>query len=231
MSDVATKRKYLRLDNRTWAEIEGLWEGGDCSLQDLEDRFGVSRRTLQSHFAKRGSRKGSKASELAATVKAEVLSEILADPEDLVKRAKTARERAYSNAVLLEELVTTQLMMVQKDPTQAPKLASALKGMSLAAAALERIQDMKSKALGLDEHVDSEELTVLTFEDLTEKEISAMRDQEENEDDEIETGATLNPHSDDDVVMVDLQEEELVPEVPAPTIAAPSGPRLVRGAN
>jgi hypothetical protein len=39
---MSAKRKYVRLSESTWAEIEGLWETGDATLPDLEGS-GVTR--------------------------------------------------------------------------------------------------------------------------------------------------------------------------------------------
>src|ERR1035441_1909733 len=65
------KRKYNRLAPSTWAEICALWEIGDVTLPELAERYSVSTRTLQTHFAKHKVEKGSKAAALATSVKEE----------------------------------------------------------------------------------------------------------------------------------------------------------------
>lgn len=233
MPDAASsKRKYVRLDKATWAEIEALWEAGDTTLQELEERYDVSRRALQTHFSKRNLEKGSKATELAAAVKAQVLSESLANQDDTVQRAKAARESAYNNAVLLENLITTQLAIVQKDPSLAPKLGSILKGLSLAAGALERVQDMKSKALGLDKHVDSDDLPILVIQDLTEEELQALRERgpDEEEDEDIGPNTDSSDGDHDESGLIDMEEDDAARVAPASTEVA-AWPRLVRGAT
>ena len=77
------KRKYVRLSESTWSEIEGLWEAGDATLPDLETRYSVSRRALQARFAKRKIVKGARAAQMAAAIKEEVL------------RRKPYRHRCY----------------------------------------------------------------------------------------------------------------------------------------
>ena len=178
------KRKYVRLDPSTWSEIEALWETGDTTLEELEARYAVSRRALQSHFAKRKLVKGSKAAALAAVVKKKVFSEV-PNADEMTMRAKATREAAYRNAVIVEELIMAQLSAAQKDPSQAIKAASAIKALSLAAAGLERVHELKWRALGLDkDSALSDELPILVVQDLTEEEIKAMQEREEHNDDD-----------------------------------------------
>lgn len=230
MSEVAAfKRKYVRLDPSTWSEIEALWEGGDVTLEELETRYGVSRRALQSRFAKGGVIKGAKAAQIAAVVKENVFSQVLPDLDETTARAKATREAAYRNAVVVEELIMAQLAAAQKDPSQALKAAAALKALSLAASGLERIHDLKWRALGLDKKdFETDQLTELVFVDLTEREIEAMQAQNEEEE---HIGAPTAPDEDEDdqVVVVDLREA--AGPKSSPKVAYSTGPRMVRGAT
>jgi|tagenome__1003787_1003787.scaffolds.fasta_scaffold20745450_2 hypothetical protein len=237
----ATKRKYVRVDPSTWSEIEALWEAGDVTLQDLEGRFGVSRRALQAHFSKRDLTKGSKAAQIVAAVKEKVFSDTLPDVDETTVRAKATREAAYRNAVIVEDLIMAQLSAAQKDPSQALKAASAIKALSLAAAGLERIHELKWKALGLDkESALSDELPILIIKDLSEEEIATMRERSE-EGDEEDFGdyedlcdANSPPAPDEeDVMLIKGQEEEVHCEEHEDlelSAIVPTGPRLVRNA-
>lgn len=229
MSDVTqTKRKYVRLDQSTWSEIEAHWEGGDVNLQELETRYGVSRRALQSHFSKRGLVKGAKAAQIVAAIKEKVFEETLPDVDETTARAKATREAAYNNAVVVEGLIMAQLAAAQKDPAQALRAASAIKALSLAAAGLERIHDLKWRALGLDKNSAlSDDLPVLVFEDLTEKEIQAMQEGDQGDEDVDVEPASSFPIEDEEVSVIDLEAAD-DSEKAAP---APPGPRLVRGAT
>ena len=85
LSNVSTstesKRKYTRLAESTWAEIEGLWETGETTLGELEARYSVSRRALQARFAKRGIIKGANTFDGAeATEAPDVTSKICGPP-------------------------------------------------------------------------------------------------------------------------------------------------------
>ena len=234
--EAGSKRKYVRADQSTWSEIEALWESGDVTLPELEERFGISRRALQSHFSKHRTIKGAKAAQMAAAVKDRILTEALPDVDETIARAKATREAAYKNSVIIEELIMGQLAAAQKDPSQALKAASALKALSLAAAGLERLHQLKWKALGLDKNpTQSDEPTVLVIQDLTEQEIKAMqqRDHDEDEDDErpsaVPQADRKEEDEDDDGILIDTEASE--PRLSANPSVLPDGTRLVRGAT
>jgi predicted DNA-binding protein YlxM (UPF0122 family) len=247
------KRKYTRLAPSKWAEIRALWETGDHDLAELSERFEVSRRALQSHFSKNGCVKGVKAAEMAAVVEKEILKEELGDQDTLVLRAKATREVAYTNAVIVEDLIMAQLALAQKDPAQAFKAGTAVKMLALAAAALERLHATKKHALGLDkESPFTEELPVLTFRDLSKDELKALAERDES-DEENDLGIPIAPadgeYDESDYVIVEggeavveggafesdeIVEEGLEPAEPAKprpkTVEYPGGGRLVKEA-
>lgn len=231
---MAPTRKYVRLSPSEWAEVRALWEVGDHTLEELSAKFGVSPRGLQAHFRKFGTVKGSQAAELAAAVREEVFRQELDDPDLLIVRAKDVRESAYRNALVIEDLLMAQLQAAQRDPSQAFKAASAVKTLSLASAALERLHGLKRAALGLDRNaVMGEQLPELVLRDLTEEEIEQLRS---DPDDGLEVvGPGLDglydvggpvDVGDDDVVVLD----EATPRIVA-IAKGESGPRLVKGAK
>lgn len=235
------KRKYIRLPLSDWAELGALWEAGDHTLAELSDKYSVSPRAIQSHLGKIGSVKGSKAAEMVAAVKSEIFKCELENVDTLVKRAKETRETTYANATVVEGLIMAQLWMAQKDPTQAFKAATALKALSLAAAALERLHATKSRALGLDrESVLPDELPVLTFRDLSENEIASLIERDEDEDDTI-LGPPLAPspcivtdadgleQDEGDDIVEEGTEQENPQEVLRLAALKAFGGRLVRG--
>jgi hypothetical protein len=238
---MATKRKYQRLAPSVWAQICGEWEIGDVTLPELSDRFGVNTRTLQAHFSKNKVVKGSKAAQLASSVKEELFKAELAGKDDLIHRARETRETAYKNAVIVETLIMVQLELAQKDPSQAFRAAGAVKLLSLAAAGLERLHNLKWTALGMNQDsVIADDLPILIFQDLTESEIKEMQ-QGDGEDglddpeasDEMEPPSpSLQPHDpwdhEEDEVIVEGESD--LAKKPAPFVTA-DGSRYVRDAQ
>ena len=222
-----------------------MWEVGDTSLEELSAHFGVSKRTLQSHFAKHDIKKGTRSRELAAAVEAEVFSCELTDKEFLVECAKAIKEKTYANAKAVENLVMAQLNLAQKDPSQAYKSAAALKSLSVAAAALERLHHLKKSALGLDKDPTvAEEMPLLKVRDLSKEDLETIKADHEKhraeyeviDDTEDEPASHVDDdpgEEKDDVIEIGHQEPEKHDEPeeaedPAPTA---EGCRLVRGAR
>jgi len=192
------KRPYKKLTPATWAEVRALWETGETTLDELSERYGVRTRTLQAHFEKHGTKKAAKAKEIAAAVQAEIYSAASFDVETRAQLGKEAQASAYHNAVIIEGLVMAQLGEAQKNPENAFKAATAIKTLSLAAQAIERLNGVKRSALGLDQLPPSDDmLPVLQVVDLTEDEI--VRLQAPSEDDELdgETETELTAEEDE----------------------------------
>jgi hypothetical protein len=236
---VNTKRKYQRLTPSTWAKISGEWEIGDVTLAELSDRFGVNTRTLQAHFAKHEVVKGAKAAQLASSVKEELFKLELDGKDDLTQRARETRETAYRNAVTVEALIMGQLSLAQRDPSQAYKAAGAVKLLSLAAAGLERLHNLKWTALGMNrDSVVSDELPKLIFVDLTDQEIKEIQqghDQDDQDDPApnepepvVETLQEHDPWDDEEDDVIVEGEGDLVKEPAA--LKNAEGGRYVRDA-
>lgn len=56
---------YRRLTPAEWEQVVVLWESGSVTLQDLSDRFGITKAALHDGLKKRGAVKGSRAKEFA----------------------------------------------------------------------------------------------------------------------------------------------------------------------
>src|SRR3954447_20292303 len=183
------KRKYVRLSPSKWAEIEALWQVGDLTLAELANAHGVSSRSIQDHMSKRGIIKGSKGAEFAEAVREEIVALELGDKDLTANRAREVRETAYEHARQIEQLVMAQIALAQREPGQILRVASALKGLSLAAGTLERLHGLKYRAMGLDRHVEERELPKLTIDCYTDDELAGIRAQQGEEKDLV--GAEL----------------------------------------
>lgn len=180
----SSKRKYVRLSNETWAEIDAIWELGEGTLPELADRYGVSTRTLQAHFEKCGIVKGSKGRELALEVKAEIFSRASENMKDIAKLAGETKRQAYVSSLAIESLLLEQLKIAASTPAEAYRTATTIKSLALAAQATERLLGIKYKALGLnrDERL-VEELPEIKFTYITAEQAEQMRREQEAEDD------------------------------------------------
>jgi hypothetical protein len=243
------KRNYNRLVPSTWAEICALWEIGDVTLPEMAERYSVSTRTLQTHFAKHKVEKGSKAAALATSVKEEIYDTGLGDKDLTIQRARETREKAYKNACAVEEQIMGTVDAMGKASSKTLGLTSKLKALALAAAGLERIHGLKSRALGLDKDLPiGNEMPVLVIRDLNDDEIKALHQNDDEDDaepfvaespklalqelpDESDSGeddARVSTDTDEsDDIIAEGAEEEPARRCTAATIAL--GGRLVRG--
>ncbi|MEZ0253478.1 MAG: hypothetical protein ACAH20_21395 [Methylobacteriaceae bacterium] len=202
---LSAKRRYVRLTEAEWAEAEAAWTSGSASLPELAHRFGATERALQAHFAKRGLEKGSAAKALAATVVARVKKEQESDVTTLTERALTIRETTYDNAAKIERMIVERLDAAAADPDQTYAAAAAVKMLTNAAAALERLHTLKRSALGItDEDMNADEVPVLVIKNLSDFEVASIR-QRQSDEDEFDNDPSENDNdaantSDDDIV-------------------------------
>lgn len=199
MTSTSTKRSYVRLTPAQWAEIEAHWQSGEATLAQLSAQYGVTTRAIQLRVAKHGIVKGSEAKVVAAKIKAKVFAETLPGVEDTAERALDIRERTYRNALVIEGMILDRLEGAAADPTTTFAASAAIKMLSNAAQALERLHTLKRTALGItDDDAINAELPVLEIHDLTADEIA---DLQRNEDDD--PGDLVADDADTDLVTLD----------------------------
>jgi hypothetical protein len=195
------KRTYTRLSPATWAEIRAHWQTGEPTLEALSARYRVTTRTLQSDFAKHKIVKGSAAKELARAVQKAVFEDNLDDRDTRIRKGREVRSAAFQNATTIQNLIMAQIHEAAKSPTAAFQASAAIKAFSLAAQAMERLQAMTWKALGLERDENTDELPEIVIRDLNDDELDRIRAGNGNgELDDDDLGAELGALAEDDVV-------------------------------
>ncbi|KTS30476.1 hypothetical protein NS228_12860 [Methylobacterium indicum] len=182
MSNAAAgTRRYVKLTEAQWVEVEALWAAGAATLTDLSQRYGITERGLQARFARRGIEKGAGAKALAVEVTARVQAEQAADVEDLVVRAKLIRDTTVSAAEKVERMIVASLDAADADPGQIYAAAAKIKLLMNAASTLERIHTLKKVALGInDDGPLNDDLPVLVLRDLSSADIERMRQDQDD---------------------------------------------------
>ncbi|GEL39922.1 DNA-binding protein [Methylorubrum extorquens] len=204
---LSAKRRYVRLTEAEWAEAEAAWTSGSASLPELAHRFGATERALQAHFAKRGLEKGQAAKALAAKVAVRVKEQQESDVGTLTERALAIRETTYDNAAKIERMIVERLDAAAADPDQTYAAAAAVKMLTNAAAALERLHTLKRNALGItDEDMNADEVPVLVIRNLSDIEVASIR---QHQDDGNEFN---NDSSENDNDAADTSDDEIVNE-------------------
>lgn len=186
MTALPAKRRYVRLTEDQWAEAEAAWTSGAASLPELVHRFGVTERGLQARFAKHGLEKGQAAKALAAQVVARVKKEQESEAGTLTKRARAIRETTYENAAKIERMIVERLDAAAADPEQTYAAAAAVKMLTNAAAALERLHALKRNALGItDQDTNADEVPVLVIRNLSDVEVASIRQRQDDENESL----------------------------------------------
>ncbi|WP_288583008.1 hypothetical protein [uncultured Methylobacterium sp.] len=208
-----SKRSYVKLPENEWAEVEALWAAGSATLAELSQRYGVTERGLQAHFAKHGTVKGASAKALAVQVNARVQAAQEADVEDLAERAKIIRDTTYAAASKTEKMLAATLDAADADPSQIYAAAAKIKMLMNAAATLERLHALKRSALGInDDTLVSDEMPALQIVNLTAEAIAEMRREQRAESmgyGEVIDGDVTDISDDeaDDDINVELDDE------------------------
>lgn len=106
-----------------------------------------------------------------------------AQVDNLTQRALKIRESTFDSATKVERMILERLDAAAADPTQTYAAAVAVKMLGNAAAALERLHTLKRNALGItDDHMNDDEMPTLVIRNLTNAQIVAMRQKQEEED-------------------------------------------------
>ena len=182
-------------------------------------------------------------------MKEEIYDTALGDKDLTIQRARETREKAYKNACAVEEQIMGTVDAMGKASSKTLGLTSKVKALALAAAGLERIHGLKSRALGLDKDLPiGNEMPVLVIRDLNEDEIKALHQNDDEDEAELFVAESTklapqvlddesNSSEDDEIVGTDSdesddiiaegEEEEPAKRCTAATIAL--GGKLVRG--
>lgn len=198
MSNAAAgKRRYTKLSEDRWVEVEALWSAGAATLTDLSQRFGPTERALQARFARRGIEKGAAAAALAIEVTARVQAERAADVEGLTTKARQIGDATYAAAEKVERMIVASIDAAAADPGQIYAAAARVKMLTNAAAALERLYALKRKSLGInDDDMTNADLPVLVIQDLSKDAIERIQ----------------RGHDTDDADFADTDENDVIVE-------------------
>ncbi len=186
-----------RLSDAEFETAKELYELGKAGIAELANEFGVSRQTISRKLKDAGSVKGSRAHEVAAAAGAAVKATVerFAD-----RRAEWIEETRLQGLAALKQA----RLIGQKLVVDTVKAGGSLATVDDDLKALGRFNkiliDSVSKSLEIlraDEHIDEDDLPILTIEDLTDEDILSHH---------ISTGALDEDATVDDLNLHDLGE-------------------------
>lgn len=166
-----------------WREIEILWESGEVTLKQLEERYGRPYDTFVAHFRKRGIKKGSRAEELRRVVKKHVEEEAQSEAAIIAERIRKTKEEHYKMSEAIAKLTFAELMKMRKEEKRFRDCQQDIKTLLLAAEALKRVREERWVTLGLDKDVvDENSLPDLVLRRMTDEDVEQMRAQQMEDD-------------------------------------------------
>lgn len=213
---ISTKRRYVRLTDEEWAEVRSLWATGGVDLSSLSERYGVTPRAIQAHCAKHGVVRGSASAARAKAAEERILATAMPENgDDLAVKIRNAKAAALDDADAIRTLVRTQLQALA-EPAAGLSAVAALRAIDIGASALERARRSRFAALGLDkgDPLVNVELPELIIRELTTEEVTAIRDQQLQEDAEQTRAGELDDFelaANDDDIISEGEDVELSP--------------------
>ncbi|MFP5300026.1 hypothetical protein R2R70_02270 [Cobetia sp. SIMBA_158] len=196
-----TEQIKKRMTPAQWTEARAMWASGEFTLEQISEKFAVTRETLSRRFKKDGVVKGQ--SQVDKRVEEEIVQQVVSNQDKWAERAEHVRETYYKTA----ETIRNMNLKVIGDAMKGPGAFSAqpdLKALGMLISNLEKLRVGQFAITGLDKELaEDDEIPELLVRSLTDSEIQSIRDAQSapQEDDEIELG-DVTPY------LEDLAEEE-----------------------
>ncbi|WP_156419939.1 hypothetical protein [Aureimonas sp. N4] len=187
MAQERETRRYRRLTDQEWVEIDAAWGSGSVTLAELSESYNVAIRTLQNGFAARGITKGAPTGGFDVSIPVVERTTPSAIPTgNVVVAAIEVRDRTTANTREVGARLMAAVRALEADTTVRP--AAAIRTLAVATSALEKLHAIEHRALGLDgaQHL-MIELPSLVLRDISTGEIEEIQRGTplEEEDDEI----------------------------------------------
>ncbi len=200
--------KKKRMSPAQWAEARAMWVSGEFTLDQIAEKYGVTRETLSRRFNKDGIKKGEAA--IDKKVEAEIIEKATKNVDKWAERGEQTRESYYKALDMLHKMTVKTIVDAQRGSglfTAQPDL----KALQMSATTLGMIRQHQWAVIGLDKELGEEDdIPELLVRSLTPDEVQRIRMmQSQLPEDDIEIGDAL-PYLEDD--LIDELEDDLIVE-------------------
>ncbi|MCP1540071.1 hypothetical protein [Methylorubrum extorquens] len=206
-----------RLTPAEWAQIVDIWELGTASAAEICSRFSIKPETLMKRIKRAGIRRGSRAHEVKAASTEAAKKAVERSAEELTRERKEKIDKAKGEHLLWTETIARQAMALianaKKEDRPFATEEKNIKTLERTMKILIAARDERFTLLDAHGEVDDKELPALTIRDLTDAEVKARRDAQEQDDAEIldesddAAIAALAGEDDDEAVIEDDDDE------------------------
>ncbi len=197
-----------RMSPAQWAEARAMWASGEFNLDQISEKYGVTRETLSRRFNKDGVKKGEAA--IDKKIEAEIIDKAVKNVDKWTERGEQARESHFKALDMLHKMTVKTLVDAQRGKglfTAQPDL----KALQMGATTLGLIRQHQWAVIGLDKELGEEDdIPELLVRSLTPDEVQRIRSmQGQLPEDDIEIGDAM-PYLEGD--LLEELENDLVIE-------------------
>lgn len=181
MSETETGTTYRKLTPLEWEEAVTLWESGSATLDDLVEKFGISRTALHEGFKKRGAVKGSRAKEYAKRTEDALKSESALRAEEV----KKFRDKFHGFGDFLMNVTMMEIRnMVAESPRTPETQRKIMAHLKSATDIYSKIRDQKFHLYDLYREVEEgEDIPEIAVAQYSPEQLEKIRKEQEREDD------------------------------------------------
>lgn len=176
-----TGATYRKLTDLEWAEAVILWESGSVTLDDLVEKFGISRTALHEGFKKRGAVKGARAKEYAKRTEDALKSESALRAEEV----KKFRDKFHGFGDFLMNVTMMEIRnMVAESPRTPETQRKIMAHLKAATDIYSKIRDQKFHLYDLYREVEEgEDIPEIAVAQYSPEQLEKIRKDQEREDD------------------------------------------------
>jgi predicted transcriptional regulator len=168
-----------------WAEVIPAYEAGYITAKAISEKFSISPSAVSQYFKRNGVRKNARVKEVLEEAERKVAAKTESFVEKKLQRLEETRTSSYEAVNLMRKLVTNTILKAVKDSLPISSKKNDIVTLNIAILALKNAQEAQLRILDADNITDEEELPGIHIEDLSEKEIRALQQREEEDDFDI----------------------------------------------
>jgi hypothetical protein len=179
-----------RLSTEKWTEIETHWECGTMTGREICAKYDVTPKALRAHLDRHKIEKDSKKLVMKAAAEIKIMGAVAAAEDPLAvgfeqkRRGRITQTREYSYQ--LSQLIASRMVKIFKDVQDGTRkeadCVSDIRMLRNANVTVGENFDIRMRILDAESDIDEKKLPVLSFRDLTQEEIAARANADEEEE-------------------------------------------------
>lgn len=209
--EVSPPASGKRLTSEQWREIETHWEYGTKRTVEICQEYGISASAVTQHFESlkragtpiiKGSKKHLLAAKTAAAVTTTAATTAAVEVSEFAgkrkKRIEQTKETLYQASLANHIFFNEIQRAIKLGTTTLAQQEKNLKALRHAEAWIKANRENRYVLLDIEREIDELNLPILSFEDLTQEEISTIQNSDDDDGDDLDGLDDIDP--DDDII-------------------------------